>query len=79
MLTWLADIQNTQPIAHGVIILAGGSPWTCSGSVRVRGLSLGIRRNPVAGPPSSTPGYNLEPSYRSFIQEFGLILFVYTI
>ena len=80
MLSWLADIQNTQPIAHAVIILSLVAALGLSmGSVRVRGFSLGIAGTLFAGLIFAHFGYNLEPSFRSFIQEFGLILFVYTI
>ena len=80
MLSWLADIQNTQPIAHGVIILSlVAALGLALGSVRVRGFSLGIAGTLFAGLIFAHFGYNLEPSFRSFIQEFGLILFVYTI
>ncbi len=80
MLNWLADIQNTQPIAHGVIILSlVAALGLAMGSIRVRGFSLGIAGTLFAGLIFAHFGYNLEPSFRSFIQEFGLILFVYTI
>lgn len=80
MLTWLADIQSTQPIAHGVIILSlVAAIGLALGSIRVRGFSLGIAGTLFAGLIFAHFGYNLEPSFRSFIQEFGLILFVYTI
>ena len=80
MLNWLADIQNTQPIAHGVIILSlVAASGLALGSIRVRGFSLGIAGTLFAGLIFAHFGYNLEPSFRSFIQEFGLILFVYTI
>ncbi|MFZ5450915.1 MAG: putative transporter [Thermodesulfobacteriota bacterium] len=80
MLSWLADIPNTQPIAHGVIILSlVAALGLALGSVRVRGFSLGIAGTLFAGLIFAHFGYNLDPSFRSFIQEFGLILFVYTI
>jgi putative transport protein len=80
LLNWLADIQNTQPIAHGVIILSlVAALGLALGSVRVRGFSLGIAGTLFAGLIFAHFGYNLDPSFRSFIQEFGLILFVYTI
>jgi putative transport protein len=78
--SWLANIQNTQPIAYGVIILSlVAASGLALGSIRVRGFSLGIAGTLFAGLIFAHFGYNLEPSFRSFIQEFGLILFVYTI
>ena len=80
MLNWMADIQSTQPVAHGVIILSlVAALGLALGSIRVRGFSLGIAGTLFAGLIFAHFGYNLEPSFRSFIQEFGLILFVYTI
>jgi putative transport protein len=80
LFSWLADIQNTQPIAHGVIILSlVAALGLVLGSIRVRGFSLGIAGTLFAGLILAHFGFNLEPSFRSFIQEFGLILFVYTI
>ncbi len=77
---WLANIQNTQPIAYGVIILSlVAASGLALGSIRVRGFGLGIAGTLFAGLIFAHFGYNLEPSFRSFIQEFGLILFVYTI
>ncbi len=80
MLSWLADIQNTQPIAYGIIILSLVAASGLSlGSIRVRGFGLGIAGTLFAGLIFAHFGYNMGPSFRSFIQEFGLILFVYTI
>jgi putative transport protein len=80
LLSWLADIQNTQPIAYGVIILSlVAASGLALGSIRVRGFGLGIAGTLFAGLIFAHFGYNMDPSFRSFIQEFGLILFVYTI
>ena len=80
MLSWLADIQNTQPIAYGVIILSlVAASGLALGSIRVRGFGLGIAGTLFAGLIFAHFGYNMDPSFRSFVQEFGLILFVYSI
>ncbi len=80
MLNWLANIQNTQPIAYGVIILSlVAASGLALGSIRVRGFGLGIAGTLFAGLIFAHCGYNMDPSFRSFIQEFGLILFVYSI
>ncbi|HSO72114.1 MAG TPA: hypothetical protein VLR91_05635 [Thermodesulfobacteriota bacterium] len=80
MLNWLADIPNTQPIAHGVIVLSlVAASGLALGSIRVRGFSLGIAGTLFAGLIFAHFGFNLDSSFRSFIQEFGLVLFVYTI
>ena len=63
MLSWLADIQNTQPIAHGVIILSlVAALGLALGSIRVRGFSLGIAGTLFTGLIFAHFGYNLEPS-----------------
>jgi putative transport protein len=80
LLNWLADIPKTQPIAQGVIVLSlVAASGLALGSIRVRGFSLGIAGTLFAGLIFAHLGFNLESSFRSFIQEFGLVLFVYTI
>jgi len=80
LLNWLADIPKTQPIAQGVIVLClVAASGLALGSIRIRGFSLGIAGTLFAGLIFAHFGFNLEPSFRSFIQEFGLVLFVYTI
>jgi putative transport protein len=80
LLNWLADIPKTQPIAQGVIVLClVAASGLALGSFRVRGFSLGIAGTLFAGLFFAHFGFNLDPSFRAFIQEFGLVLFVYTI
>jgi putative transport protein len=80
LLNWLADIPNTQPIPYGVIVLSlVAASGLALGSIRVRGFSLGISGTLFAGLIFAHFGFNLESSFRAFIQEFGLVLFVYTI
>jgi hypothetical protein len=72
LLRWLADIQTTQSIAHGLTILSPVAALGLAlGSVRVRGFTFGIagtlfaglilatRPTPVAvlpGAPPDSPG-----------------------
>jgi putative transport protein len=80
LFSWMADIPKTQPIANGVIVLClVAASGLALGSIRVRGFNLGIAGTLFAGLIFAHFGFNLEPSFRSFIQEFGLVLFVYTI
>lgn len=80
MLNWLADIPKTQPIAQGVIVLClVAASGLALGSIRLRGFSLGIAGTLFAGLFFAHFGFNVDPSCRAFIQEFGLVLFVYTI
>ena len=77
---WLANIQNTQPIAYGVIILSlVAASGLALGSIRVRGFGLGIAGTLFAGLIFAHFGYNLEPPSVPSSRSLGLILFVYTI
>lgn len=79
-MNWLTHLQETQPVAHGVIILCGVAALGLAlGSIRIRGLSFGVAGTLFAGLLFGHFGLNMDPSVRIFIQEFGLILFVYTI
>ena len=79
-MSWLLYLQKSQPIAHGVIILCCVAALGLAlGSVKVRGFSLGIAGTLFAGIFLGHLGLNMDPEVRGFIQEFGLILFVYTI
>jgi putative transport protein len=80
LLNWLAEIPKTQPVAQGVIVLClVAASGLALGSIRVRGFSLGIAGTLFAGLFFAHFGFNVDPSFRAFIQEFGLVLFVYTI
>lgn len=79
-MSWLTNLQHAQPVAHGVIILCGVAALGLAlGNLRVRGLSFGVAGTLFAGLLFGHLGLNMDPEVRSFIQEFGLILFVYTI
>ncbi|RME91786.1 MAG: putative transporter [Verrucomicrobia bacterium] len=74
------QLQQTQPVAHGVIILCGVAALGLAlGSIKIRGLSFGVAGTLFAGLLFGHFGLNMDASVRVFIQEFGLILFVYTI
>lgn len=79
-MNWLTQLQTTQPIAHGVIILCGVAALGLAiGNLKIRGFSLGIAGTLFAGILFGHFGLDMETHVRHFIQEFGLILFVYTI
>lgn len=79
-MSWLTNLQTAQPVAHGMIILCGVAALGLAlGNLRVRGLSLGVAGTLFAGLLFGHFGLNIVPEVRTFIQEFGLILFVYTI
>ena len=79
-MSWYLYLQKSQPIAHGVIILClVAALGLALGNIKIRGFSLGIAGTLFAGIAIGHFGFNLDPAVRGFIQEFGLILFVYTI
>ena len=79
-MNWLTQLQQAQPIAHGMIILCSVAALGLAlGNLKVRGLSFGVAGTLFAGLLFGHFGLNMDPEVRSFIQEFGLILFVYTI
>lgn len=74
------SLQHTSPVAHGMLVLcfviAGG---LALGGLRVRGVGLGVAGVLFAGLIGGHFGFNIDAEVRGFLQEFGLILFVYTI
>src|SRR6188508_2271060 len=80
ILDWLHGVRAAQPIAHGIAVLClAGALGLLLGRVRVRGVGLGIAGVLFVGIAFGHFGINIDPKVRSFLQEFGLILFVYTI
>lgn len=79
-MNWLIDLVNTQPVAQGMLVLCVVAAFgLVIGSIRVRGISLGVAGALFAGILFGQCGWSMDDKVRSFIQEFGLILFVYTI
>lgn len=80
MLGWWTEFQQTQPTAHALWVLSVvGAMGLALGSVRFRGLSLGVAGTLFVGLVFGHFGCRIHPEVRAFVQEFGLILFVYTI
>lgn len=80
MLGWWTEFQQTQPTAHALWVLSVvGAMGLALGSVRFRGLSLGVAGTLFVGLVFGHLGCRIHPEVRAFVQEFGLILFVYTI
>jgi len=66
--------------AQGMLVLCSvAAVGLAIGSIKVRGISLGVAGALFAGILFGHLGWNIDPEVRSFVQEFGLILFVYTI
>jgi putative transport protein len=77
---WLRQIQVTQPVAHGIGVLClVAAIGLLLGGIKARGIGLGISGVLFVGILFGHCGVNVDPRVRSFLQEFGLILFVYTI
>jgi len=80
MVDWWINFQHTQPTAHALLVLClVGAAGLGLGSVQVRGVSLGVAGTLFAGLLAGHLGLQISSEVRSFVQEFGLILFVYTI
>lgn len=78
-MNWLAPLL-TNHVAYGMLVLcAVAALGLALGSLKVRGLGLGIAGTLFVGILFGHFGLNIEPDVRTFLQEFGLILFVYTI
>lgn len=77
---WIRDLESAQPIAYGVLVLcAVAALGLAFGSLRIRGLSLGIAGVLFGGIFLGHLGLRIDEPVRAFLQEFGLILFVYAI
>lgn len=80
MSDWWTNFQQAQPTAHALLVLClVGAAGLALGSVQVRGLSLGVAGTLFVGLLLGHLGVEISPEVRGFVQEFGLILFVYTI
>ena len=79
-MNWLFDFAVSRPVAHAVLILALVSVLGLAlGSIRIRGIGLGLAGVLFAGIFVAHFGQALDHTVLEFIREFGLVLFVYTI
>lgn len=77
---WLYNLFFGQGVAHSVLILALViASGIALGKVKVKGISLGITWILFMGIVASHFGMRLDAGILSFVKEFGLILFVYSI
>ncbi|MCL2825553.1 MAG: hypothetical protein FWD57_16295, partial [Polyangiaceae bacterium] len=78
-MTWILDLAH-HPIAFGLLVLfAVAALGLALGSIKIKGLGLGVAGTVFVGILFGHLGLNIDPDVRNFIQEFGLIIFVYTI
>ncbi len=79
MNSWLQQMIPNH-VAYGMLVLCAVSALGLAlGSIKVRGISLGVAGTLFVGIVFGHFGLNIADEVRHFVQEFGLILFVYTI
>lgn len=77
---WIAQLREAQPVAHAIIVLALAAMLGLAfGSIKIRGISLGIAGVLFAGIFLGHLGFSLEPGTLALVKELGLVTFVYTI
>lgn len=77
---WLIDLFTRPSVAEQVIVLSvTAALGLMLGKIKVKGISLGGAGALFVGIILGHLGLRIDPSVLHFIQEFGLILFVYTI
>ena len=79
-MSWFFELHRTQPIAHAIGVLS----FVCVlgmalGSLKFRGIGLGTAGVLFAGIVCGHFGEPVDHQTLSFVKEFGLILFVFTI
>lgn len=77
---WLFDLFTGSSVAQQVVVLSfTAAIGLMVGKIKVKGISLGGAGALFVGILMGHLGLRLEPNVLHFMQEFGLILFVYTI
>ncbi|MCQ2090527.1 MAG: putative transporter [Fibrobacter sp.] len=77
---WLVDLFTKTSVAEQVVVLSvTAALGLMVGKIKVKGISLGGAGALFVGILMGHLGLRLEPNVLHFMQEFGLILFVYTI
>jgi putative transport protein len=79
-MSWLLDLHQTQPIAHSIGVLALVCVLGLAlGSIKISGIGLGTSGVLFAGILVGHFGQPVDHDTLTFVKEFGLILFVFTI
>ena len=77
---WLIDLFTRNSVAEQIVALSvTAALWLMLGKIKVKGISLGGAGALFVGILFGHLGLRIETDVLHFIQEFGLILFVYTI
>jgi putative transport protein len=80
MLEWLTQIEKAQPVVYAVLVISfAAAIGLIIGSVKIRGVGIGIAGVLFAGIFVSHFGFHINPTILDFVRDFGLILFVYTV
>jgi putative transport protein len=79
-MNWIQNLSSHQPVAGAVVVIAIiVTLGLALGSLKIRGIGLGIAGVLFVGIFASHCGLSISSELLSFIRDFGLILFVYTI
>ena len=80
MLDWLFELSQTSPVGHalGLVTLVCAAGMAL-GSIKFKGIGLGSSGVLLVGILAATLSKPVDPHILSFIREFGLVLFVFTI
>jgi len=79
-MNWLTQLIHGDSIAHAVLVIAVVAALGLAlGSLKIRGIGLGIAGVLFSGLAIGHLGITISPPVLEFAREFGLILFVYTI
>jgi putative transport protein len=77
---WLTELLKGETVAHSLLILSlVAAVGVFLGSLRIRGITMGIAGVLFSGLFFGHFHYTIDPHVLEFVREFGLILFVYTI
>ncbi|MCU0772092.1 MAG: putative transporter [Verrucomicrobia bacterium] len=77
---WFQNLFYGESVAHSILILAlVAASGVLLGSIKVRGIGLGIAGVLFTGLGFGHCGVHINKEVMEFVREFGLILFVYTI
>ena len=77
---WVLELLRGKTIAHALLVLSlVAATGVLLGSLRIRGIGLGVAGVLFSGLLFGHFGFQLEHEVMEFVREFGLILFVYTI
>ena len=79
-MNWLDSLLFSDSVAHAILIIAIViALGIMLGKIKVFGISLGVTWILFVGIILSHFGFTINPAVRSFVSDFGLILFVFSL